>query len=84
MEANTLLLDNAVMVHHAPQQAEKLLVQAVHLQGSLHKHWEQNKYHLQEERKQWPALADVCPLKHKHFSKQLPYFSLPVAVIVHK
>jgi hypothetical protein len=38
MEANTLLLHNAVMGHHVPQQAEKLLVQAVHLQGSLRKH----------------------------------------------
>lgn len=38
MEAKTLLLDDAVMVHHAPQQADKLLVQVAHPQGSLHKH----------------------------------------------
>ncbi len=38
MEAKTLLLDDAVMVHHAPQQADKLLVQVVHPQGSLCKH----------------------------------------------
>lgn len=38
MEAKTLLLDGAVMVHHAPQQADKLLVQVAHPQGFLHKH----------------------------------------------
>lgn len=69
------------MVHHAPQQAEKLLLQAVHPQDSLSKHWELNKYHLQAERKQWPALVDVSPLKHKHSSKQLPCFFPPVAEI---